>query len=194
MRAKIILVNLMFPSMEGVSSFFVKEKTMRRLGRHVVQLYPKDENELYPFLFRVTQEWQFLTNALSLEIPDVTRADVAAITGARDLAIELFNEWMDEEAGRQWFRVLQRYEVLDGTWVKEKMIMYAAGAQILVPHQCELVLAHIDNIDVTIFDSGGNEILIRRSEAIQLHCIIAQHYDLKVLPLEAVPSVSILNH
>ena len=169
---------------------------MRRWDDGMVQLYPQNEKELYPFLFRITQEWQFLADAWTLEMPGVTISDMSAITSVRDKAISLFNKWMLNMTGRQWFRVIQRYELTEDVEIKQAGILVSAGDKVLVAHCCEQVLAHACATDRTLVDPNGDEIPIGVSETVELHCVIAppRNDELRVLPLGVVPAVSVFNH
>lgn len=169
---------------------------MRRLGNDRVQMYPEDERDLYPFLFRITQEWQFLADAWTLEIPGVTASNVSTVASARDEAINLFNEWMFGLVGQQWFRVIQRCEFEKDIEIKRKGILATAGDKVLVAHHCEQVLAHTRTTDRILIDPNGDEIPIGVSEIVELQCVIAPPHndELRVLPLGVVPAVSIFNH
>ena len=169
---------------------------MKRLGDNQVQMYPENKQELYPFLFRITQEWQFLADAFTLEIPGVKASDVSAIASARDEAVSLFNEWMLNMVGQQWFRVVQRYEPEDDMSSGQEILLVAGGDRIMVVHRCEQVMAHINNTNRTLFDPNGNEIPAGVSETVELHCVIAppRNDELRVLPLEVVPTVFVFNH
>lgn len=163
---------------------------------NVVRLRPQNEQELYPFLTRITQEWQFLADAWALEMPGVTASDVSAITSARDEAVDLFNRWMFDLVGQQWFRVIQRYEIPEDTIIKKEGILATAGSKVLVAHHCEEVRAHVCRRDRMLINPNGGEVPIGVSETVELQCIIAppRNDELRVLPVEVVPVVSILNH
>ncbi len=169
---------------------------MRYLNDSVVQLCPQDERELYPFLARVTQEWQFIADAWTLEMPGVTASDVSAIASARDEAMDLFNEWMVGLAGQEWFRVIQRYELKEDARIEREGVLATAGDKVLVAHYCEQVLAHTRITDRVLINPNGDEIPAGVSETVVLHCVIAppRNDELRVLPLGAVPAVSIFNH
>ena len=163
---------------------------------NVVRLRPQNEQELYPFLARITQEWQFLADAWALEMPGVTASDVSAVANVRNEAVDLFNRWIAGLTGQQWFRVIQRYETQEDTVIKQKMILVTAGSRILVEHCCEQVKAHIRRRDRTLISPDGGEVPIRASETVELQCIIAppRNDELRVLPLGVVPAVSVFNH
>jgi hypothetical protein len=159
-----------------------------------VMLFPEDERELFRFLFRINQEWKFLLDAFALEIPGYYSRDIAAITSARDKAIELFNSHTESLAGKEWFRVTQRcsQEELQ----EQDRLAITAKEYILLLHRCEHVLVNISKTERTIYDAVGNEISYGELEGLELHCILAppKNDTLKVLPLEKVTNVYIFNH
>lgn len=169
---------------------------MEHLGDDLVQLYPQNEDDIFPFLVRTTQQWQFLANALALEIPGITTTEVSAVATTRDLAVKFFNEWTMSQAQKQWFRVLHWGKSKEDFWDDKEGTILTAGTKLLFCKMCEQVLAHIKTEDFTLFNHNNDQILIGQKETVELHCVVAPtgHDELRVLPLEAVPHVTILNH
>ncbi len=159
-----------------------------------VQLGPVCEEDMFAFLRRVTQEWQFLIYADALGIE--AWFDKTLLSGAElalDSAVEQWNHWANQRIHRNWFLVLQRF-VLEKPHLNHDGVFFNAGENLLVVYRCESVVAMVSKCTEFIAGPGGVGAAVEY-ELPELHCILAPPHDdtLKVLPISLVPNVQVLD-
>ncbi len=159
-------------------------------------LNPADEADLYRFLWRITQEWQFYTYAFDLGVPEIGKSTLAGATIARDGAVDQWNQWMNGQIGRDWFLVYQRHTLEEDYQDERRGLFLTEGSNVLLVHRCESVFASVGRHQQTIFSPDGSEVPVREDERVDLHCILSPPHEdtLKVLPVNLVPKVTVFNH
>lgn len=159
-------------------------------------LYPADERELYPFLFNVTKEWEFFSDAETFGVTNITPATLKGATLARDDAVDMWNRWMMKQMGHEWWLVYQRHQVEEDFFDEEKGVLLTAGIELLKIHRCESVLAAINRDPLFLFGPDGHELPLGDKEQVELHCTLASPNDdtLKIFPINIVPKVAPFNH
>lgn len=159
-------------------------------------LGPADEADMFSFLRRTTQEWQFFTYADALGLPEATRSTLAGAALARDCAVDQWNRWMHRQIGRDWFQVYQHHTLEEDCRNERRGIFMTAGSSVLVVHRCESVFAAISRRQQPVFAPDGGQVFVREEERVDLHCLLSPPHDdtLKVLPVNLVPNVSPFNH
>ena len=159
-------------------------------------LRPADDADLFEFLRRTAQEWQFFTHAESLGLPEATRSTLSGATLARDSAVDQWNRWMHRQRGRDWFLVRQRHTLEQDHFNEKRGVFLTAGDTVLVVHRCESVFATVARRERTVFSSEGKRVNLGMEEQVDLHCVLSPPHDdtLKVLPIHVVPNVSVFNH
>jgi hypothetical protein len=167
-----------------------------RISDSFVQLNPSDESQMYPFLFKITQQWQFITGEESDDADWITQRDVTSITDARNRAIDLFNEWAFKLTGKEQFRIQSHYIEEEDTYDKTRDITLTVGTKLLFTHRCESLVAHVKTREQVIFTPFGEKEYFFETEEVQLQCMLAppKQNEFKVLPIELVPEVNTVIH
>lgn len=159
-----------------------------------VQLRPANEEDMFAFLRRVTQEWQFLTYADALGIEGW--ADKTLRAGAElalDSAVSQWNSWVNQKIKQSWFLVLQQF-TLDKPRLNRDGILFSAGENLLAVYRCESALAIISKQTEVIAAPNKTGTAVEY-ELPELHCILAPPHGntLKVLPINLVQNVQVLD-
>ncbi|MDP3995391.1 MAG: hypothetical protein Q8P78_02130 [bacterium] len=159
-----------------------------------MQMRPSDDADRFLFLMRTAQEWQFLTylSEVGQLSPDDSRLKGAKLV--RDDAIDMWNEWMASQLGREWFRVMRRMVLNEDFSDPERGLVLTAGERMITAQHCEGVMVSADAREATIALPDGSERTLYETEEVVLQCMYAPpSMRLRMLPLHEVVSVAVLN-
>lgn len=152
-----------------------------------------DGRSLFGTLQASVREWRFLHNAAALELFEVAPEAIRGAELARDQMVEVWNKWMWQKAGREWFVVSH-----SGRLVKDYTVsgvFFQEGREVLVRARYELVLANVVSRSLEIMNPDGPPRVVRMEEIVRLECLSTPpQTTLRVLPMEQVNDFDIFRH
>ncbi len=116
-----------------------------------VQLRPKEDRDLFPFLRHIWMESEFILNTLpQMGMADAFKGlDPSGARLARRQAIDLFNQWMHDAKERYWFVLDWRFVNREDRWLPGDVFI-SAKQELIVRYRCHSVLAKLRVIPITI--------------------------------------------